>query len=62
MTGPDNSIIGIEKEQVLQRFLTNMPVRFETARGEGIFSAVVVEIDDKTGEASAIQRLQLRYP
>ncbi len=62
MTGPDNSIIGIEKEQVIQRFLTNMPVRFETARGEGIFSAVVVEIDEKTGNASAIQRLQLRYP
>lgn len=62
MTGPDNSIIGIEKEQVIHRFLTNMPVRFETARGEGIFSAVVVEIDEKTGNASAIQRLQLRYP
>lgn len=62
MTGPDNSIIGIDKEQVIQRFLTNMPVRFETARGEGIFSAVVVEIDEKTGNASAIQRLQLRYP
>jgi hypothetical protein len=62
MTGPDNSIIGIEKEQVIQRFLTNIPVRFETAKGDGIFSAVVVEIDEKTGKASAIQRLQLRYP
>lgn len=61
MTGPDNSIIGIEKEQVIQRFLTNIPVRFETARGEGIFSAVVVEIDEKTGKATGIQRLQLKY-
>ncbi|MDI6890922.1 MAG: TIGR00282 family metallophosphoesterase [Thermodesulfovibrionales bacterium] len=62
MTGPYNSIIGIEKEQVIQRFLTNMPARFETARGEGIFSAVIVEIDGKTGKTTAVQRLQLIYP
>jgi metallophosphoesterase (TIGR00282 family) len=62
MTGPYNSIIGIEKEQIIQRFLTNMPARFETAKGDGIFSAIVVEIDGKTGKSSALQRLQLRYP
>src|SRR4030042_482057 len=62
MTGPYNSIIGIEKEQIIQRFLTNMPTRFETAKGDGIFSAIVLEIDDKTGKCTALQRLQLRYP
>jgi metallophosphoesterase (TIGR00282 family) len=62
MTGPDDSVIGIEKEQIIQRFLTNMPMRFETARGEGIFSAVVIEMDEQTGKSSAIQRLQLKYP
>jgi len=62
MTGPCNSIIGIEKEQVIHRFLTNIPVRFETARGEGIFSALVIEIDEKTGKSTALQRLQLKYP
>ena len=62
MTGPENSVIGIEKEQVLHRFLTNIPVRFEAAKGVGIFSAVVVDINEKTGKAAAIQRLQLRYP
>ncbi|MGB9715338.1 MAG: TIGR00282 family metallophosphoesterase [Thermodesulfovibrionales bacterium] len=62
MTGPYHSVIGIEKELVINRFLTNMPVRFETAKGEGILSAVVIEIDEKTGKASAIQRLQLKYP
>ena len=62
MTGPEDSIIGIEKEQVIHRFLTNIPVRFETAKGEGIFSASVVDINEKTGKATAIQRLQLRYP
>jgi metallophosphoesterase (TIGR00282 family) len=62
MTGPYNSIIGIEKEQIIQRFLTNMPVRFETAKGEGIFSAVVIEVEESTGKSTAIQRLQLKYP
>lgn len=62
MTGPYNSIIGIEKEQIIQRFLTNMPMRFETAKGEGIFSAVVIEINETTGKSTAIQRLQLKYP
>jgi calcineurin-like phosphoesterase len=37
-------------------------MRFETAKGEGIFSALVVEIDDKSGLATAVQRLQLTYP
>ncbi len=62
MTGPYHSVIGIEKEMVINRFLTNIPIRFETAKGEGIFSGVVIEIDEKTGKATAIQRLQLRYP
>jgi metallophosphoesterase (TIGR00282 family) len=62
MTGPSNSVIGIEKEQVIQRFLTNIPIRFETAKGEGILSAVVFEIDEKTGQSTAIQRLQLTHP
>ena len=62
MTGPYNSIIGIEKEQIIHRFLTNMPMRFETAKGEGFFSAIVIEIDEKSGKSKAIQRLQLKYP
>ncbi|MEW6586806.1 MAG: TIGR00282 family metallophosphoesterase [Nitrospirota bacterium] len=62
MTGPSDSVIGIEVDQIIHRFLTNMPMRFETARGEGIFSAVIVEIDDRSGRATAIQRLQLKYP
>lgn len=62
MTGPYNSVIGIEIEQIIQRFLTNIPMRFETAKGEGIFSAIVIEIDEKTGKSTAVQRLQLKYP
>jgi hypothetical protein len=62
MTGPHDSVIGIEKEQIIERFLTNMPMRFETAKGEGIFSAVIIEIDEQTGKSTAVQRLQLTHP
>jgi 2',3'-cyclic-nucleotide 2'-phosphodiesterase len=62
MTGPSHSVIGIEVDQIIQRFMTNMPMRFETAKGECIFCAVIIEIDEKTGKSSAIQRLQLKYP
>jgi metallophosphoesterase (TIGR00282 family) len=62
MTGPEISVIGIEKEQIIERFLLQMPRKFETARGSGILSAVAVEIDDSTGKSTAIQRLQLTSP
>jgi hypothetical protein len=62
MTGPAVSVIGIEKEQIIERFLFQMPMKFETAKGPSIFSAVVIEIDGRSGKASAIQRLQLTYP
>jgi calcineurin-like phosphoesterase len=62
MTGPSHSVIGIEVEQIIERFLTSMPMRFETAKGEAIFSALVIEIDDESGASSAVQRLQLTYP
>lgn len=62
MTGPSDSVIGIDKEQIIERFLLQMPRKFETARGGGIFSAVVIEIEDDTGRSTAIQRLMLNYP
>jgi len=62
MTGPAESVIGIEKGQIVERFLLQMPRKFETAAGTAIFSAVAVEIDDKTGRSLAIQRLQLTHP
>jgi len=62
MTGPSFSVIGIEKEQIVERFLLQMPMKFEVAKGEGIMCAVVVEIDEKTGKSTAIQRLQLKCP
>lgn len=59
MSGPYDSIIGVEKELVLARFLTGMPGKFEPARGDPRMSAVLIECDGETGRASSIQRLML---
>ncbi|PKM81243.1 MAG: TIGR00282 family metallophosphoesterase [Firmicutes bacterium HGW-Firmicutes-13] len=58
MTGPYNSVIGVKKELVIKKFITQMPVRFEVA-GElmGQLNAVVVEIEPATGSAVKIQRI-----
>ena len=62
MTGPVDSIIGVKKEQIINKFLTGIPCRFETATGKSILSCVVVDINPKTGESTSIQRLQLSFP
>jgi 2',3'-cyclic-nucleotide 2'-phosphodiesterase len=59
MSGPYDSVIGVQKEQVLQRFLTGLPGRFEAAKGDPRFCAVLIECDEQSGRASSIQRLML---
>jgi metallophosphoesterase (TIGR00282 family) len=59
MSGPYDSIIGVEKEMVLKRFLTNMPGKFEAAKNDPRMSAVVIECDATSGRASSIKRLML---
>jgi metallophosphoesterase (TIGR00282 family) len=61
MTGPQSSVIGIEKEQIIERFLMHMPRKYDVAGGRGILSALVVEIDDDSGKTIALQRLQLTH-
>ena len=59
MSGPYDSIIGVEKDMVLRRFLTNMPGKFEAAKNDPRMAAVVIECDAKTGRANSIKRLML---
>jgi 2',3'-cyclic-nucleotide 2'-phosphodiesterase len=59
MTGARDSVIGIEKELALRRFLQQMPVRFACARKNPRLCGVVVEVDETTGRARGIQRLDL---
>jgi hypothetical protein len=57
MTGPHDSIIGMEKEPSLARFLNAMPSRFEPATGNPRLNGAVIEADDKTGRATRITRI-----
>lgn len=58
MTGPKNSIIGVKKEMIIEKFLTQLPKRFEVAGGSFQFNAVVIDIDEETGESTGIKRIQ----
>ena len=57
MTGPHDSIIGMEREPSLARFLRGMPTKYEPATGNGRLNGAVVTADDKTGRATAITRI-----
>ncbi|MDD5132767.1 MAG: TIGR00282 family metallophosphoesterase [bacterium] len=60
MTGPFDSVIGIKKEIILQRFLMQMPIRFEVSDKDIWFNGALIEIDEKSGKAIQIQRLQIK--
>jgi metallophosphoesterase (TIGR00282 family) len=57
MTGPSDSVIGIRKDLSIARFVTQLPQRFEVARGAGVLSAVVIDVDPATGAATGIERI-----
>ena len=57
MTGPHDSIIGMEREPSLARFLNGMPTKFEPATGNPRLNGVVIEADEKTGRATKITRI-----
>jgi hypothetical protein len=59
MTGPYDSVIGVEKETIIRRFVTGMPARFETAKGDPRLAAAVVDVDPETGLARGIERMLL---
>jgi metallophosphoesterase (TIGR00282 family) len=61
MTGPHDSVIGVEIEAALGRFLNAMPARFETATGNPRLNAVVVDADERSGLATDIERLSYGY-
>lgn len=57
MTGPYESVIGMERQAVIQRFLDQLPARFEVAKGDVRLSAALLEADPETGHALSIQRI-----
>lgn len=60
MTGPYDEILGMKKESVLYRFHTNLPTRFEVPKkGRAQLNGLFTELDDKTGKALRIERIQI---
>jgi len=59
MTGPHDSVIGVEIDAALGRFLTALPAKFETATGNPRLNAVIVDADEQTGRATGIERVNL---
>ena len=57
MTGPTDSVIGDDTEAVIQRFLTRLPNRLSVGKGKAVLNAVMVRIDDETGQATGIERI-----
>jgi 2',3'-cyclic-nucleotide 2'-phosphodiesterase len=59
MTGPYDSVIGQNKEQIIKRFLTNMPAKYQVATDNIKLCGAVIEIDEDTGLAKRINRIQM---
>jgi calcineurin-like phosphoesterase len=59
MSGPYDSVIGVERDLVLKKFLTGMPSKFEAAKGNPKMCAALVACDPATGHALRIQRIML---
>jgi metallophosphoesterase (TIGR00282 family) len=58
MTGPYDSVIGVKKEIIIEGFQNLLPVRHEVAKGDVHLCAVELEIDEMTGRAKSIGRIQ----
>jgi len=58
MVGPRDSIIGVAVKPVIQRFLTQLPIRFAPVeKGPAIFNSVLVDVDETSGRAQSIVRI-----
>jgi metallophosphoesterase (TIGR00282 family) len=58
MVGPTDSVIGDDPDSVIRRFLTQIPSRLSVGKGEVSFDAILVEVDEKSGKATGIQRIR----
>ena len=59
MTGPKDSIIGMEKDAALKRFLTALPEKYKIAQGEAMLNACAFEVNDETNKVEKIKRISL---
>ncbi len=59
MTGPYDSVIGVDKESIIRRFMTGLPNRMEAAKHGVELRGAIIHADDETGKATGIERLHL---
>ena len=59
MTGPYASVIGVDKDIILRRFLTSLPVRMEAAKTGAELHGVLFEVDENTGRATSVRRYEI---
>jgi len=62
MTGPTESVIGVDPQIALHRFLTQMPARFEPAKGPAALHGALIRVDPETGRGLSIERLRIPLP
>jgi len=60
MTGPFDSVIGIKKDTIIEKFLTQVPNRFDVAKGDVRLQGVLMDIDAQSGRANAIERISVK--
>ena len=60
MTGPFDSVIGIKKDTIIERFLTQVPNKFDVAKGDIRLQGVLMDIDAQSGRANAIERISVK--
>ncbi len=61
MTGPSCSILGVDKNTIIKRFLNGMPQKFTVANGAGQFCGAIFDIDTNTGKTVGIERIYKEY-
>jgi hypothetical protein len=60
MTGSFDSVLGRDKAAIIEKFVTNLPVKFNLAQGDVRLQGVILDIDEKTGRASKIERIEVK--
>ena len=61
MTGPSCSVLGVDKNTIIQRFLNGMPQKFTVATGKGQFCGAIFDIDENTGKTTGIERIYKEF-
>ena len=57
MTGPFDSVVGVIRDDVIRRYLTQIPVKFESASLDARLNAALIEVNPETGRATRIERI-----